>query len=392
MEIAPPPELKKLLAIPHKLLMGPGPSNSSPRILQALCQPVLGHMDPEVFQIMDEIKKGLQYMFQTRNKLTLCVSASGHAGMETVLCNLVEPGDKVLVLVNGIWGKRAADIAQRYRATVQTVHNKDLGKNFSLIEIENAVSKFKPKVLFVVQGESSTGVYQPLEGIGEITKRYKCLLAVDTVASLGAVPLQMDAWKIDAIYTGSQKIIGVPPGLTPLSFSERAQKAIFERKSKIQVYFWDIKLLGQQWKCFEEDLPRIYHHTTCANLLYALREGLAVIIEEGLENVIQRHEQCAQQLYKGVVEMGLELFVEDEEKRLPSVTTIKVPPNVIWTDVVGFAMKNYHLEISGGLGPTAGKVWRIGIMGFNATTKNISFTLSVLKEALEHCNKKISKL
>ncbi|XP_066155900.1 alanine--glyoxylate aminotransferase [Euwallacea fornicatus] len=392
MEIVSPPELKRLLAIPHKLLMGPGPSNLSPRILHALSQPVLGHMDPDVFRIMDEIKKGLQYMFQTKNKLTLCVSASGHAGMETVLCNLVEPGDKVLVLVNGIWGKRAVDMAQRYGATVQKMQNRDLRENFSLIEIENAVSKFKPKIFFAVQGESSTGVYQPLEGIGEITKRYNCLLVVDTVASLGAVPLKMDAWKIDAVYTASQKVIGTPPGLALLSFSERAQKVIRERKSKVLVYFFDIKLLGQQWKCFEEDLPRIYHHTTCANLLYALREGLAVITEEGLENVIQRHEQCAQQLYKGLAEMGLELFVEDEQKRLPSVTTIKVPPNVIWTDVVDFAMKNYHLEVSGGLDSTAGKVWRIGIMGYNAKPKNIIFILSVLKEALEHCNKKISKL
>ncbi|CAG9766799.1 unnamed protein product [Ceutorhynchus assimilis] len=391
MEIPPPVELKLPLIVPHKVLMGPGPSNAAPRILQALSQPVLGHMHPELFTIMDEIKKGIQYIFQTKNELTLAISASGHAGLEAVMCNLLEPGDTVLVLVNGIWGERAANIAERNGAVVQKLQKSNSNDNFSIIEIENAIKGYLPKLVFVVQGESSTGIYQPLDGIGEITRRYNCLLAVDTVASLGSVPMFMDQWKIDALYTGCQKIIGVPPGVTPISFSQKAHNVIFNRKTKIPVYYLDMTLLGQQWNCFEKNLPRLYHHTTSANLLYALREGLAIVADEELENVIERHQRCAERLYKGIELLGLEFYIEDEVKRLPSVTTIKVPKGVDWKNVVDYAMKNYKFELSGGLGPTVGKVFRIGIMGYNATPENIDKTLQILKEALAY-SKNDSKL
>ncbi|ENN81587.1 alanine--glyoxylate aminotransferase isoform X2 [Dendroctonus ponderosae] len=384
MNVRPPLGLKSPLRIPHKLLMGPGPSNSSPRILNALSQPILGHMHSELFDIMDEIKKGIQYVFQTNNQLTLAISASGHAGMEAVLCNLLEPHDVVLILINGIWGERAANLAERYGAIVRKLVKTALGSNFSIIEIENAVKIHQPKLLFVVQGESSTGIYQPIIGIGEITRRYNCLLVVDTVASLGAVPFLMDKWKVDAAYSGSQKIIGAPPGLAPISFNERALKTIANRKTPIPVYFWDITLLGQQWNCFERSAPRLYHHTTSATLLYGLREGLAVIADEGLEQVIKRHQHCAAQLYEGIEALGMQLYVDEEHKRLPSVTTIKVPDGVDWRKVTEYAMKRYKLEISGGLGPTAGKVFRVGIMGYNATQENIVFVLDVLKEALKH--------
>ncbi|KAJ8945489.1 hypothetical protein NQ318_002534 [Aromia moschata] len=381
MDVSAPVILKHPLVIPHRILMGPGPSNSSPRVLHAVGQTVLGHMHPEVFQAMDEIKEGIRYVFQTNNELTLAVSGAGHAGMEAVLSNLLERGDKVLVAISGIWGNRAADMARRYGAVAKEILT-ETENNFSLAQLEHAIQKEKPKLLFIVQGDSSTGVYQPLEGLGDICHRYNCLLAVDTVASLGGVPFYADRWKIDAVYTGSQKVLGSPPGLSPISFSPRAQKVIFERKTPVAVFYWDMTILGQQWNCFNNVRP--YHHTVCSNLIFGLREGLAIIAEEGLEHVIKRHQECAQRLYKGLGSLGLELLVEEEHKRLPTVTTIVVPKDVDWKEVVGYAMRTYSVEISGGLGPTVGKVFRIGLMGYNATPERVDLVLKVLKEALEY--------
>ncbi|XP_076253403.1 alanine-glyoxylate aminotransferase isoform X2 [Rhynchophorus ferrugineus] len=340
---------------------------------------------------MDDIKKGIQYVFQTKNELTLAISASGHGGMETVLCNLLEPDDKILIFTYGIWGDRAADIANRLSGVVIKCEKQN--DNFSLEEIENAVRHHLPRFVFVVQGESSTGLYQPLEGIGEITRRYNAILIVDCVASLGAVPLLVDKWKIDVIYSGSQKIISAPPGLAPISFGSRAKNIIFNRTTPIKSYYWDIKLIGQQWNCFGENVARIYHHTTSAPLLFALREALAILAEEGLKNVITRHQECANILYDGLNKIGLELYIKDKCKRLPSVTSVKVPDEVNWRAVADFAMKNYNLEISGGLGPTMGKVFRIGLMGYNATNENVLTTLGILKESLNYArNKTNSKL
>ncbi|CAH0554524.1 unnamed protein product [Brassicogethes aeneus] len=380
MDVPKPECLKKNVNVPNKLLMGPGPSNCPPRVLKALSQPILGHMHPETFQIMDDIKEGLKYIFQTNNTLTLALSCSGHGGMEAVMCNLIEEGDTILIAKNGIWGQRAEDMANRCGATVKTIDT-ELGDNFSLARIQNAIQSVKPKVFFIVQGESSTGVYQPLEGIGDICHRYNCLLAVDTVASLGAVPLLVDQWNIDAIYTGSQKVLGVPPGITPISFSSRAQKIIFSRKTPVQIYYLDITQIGQQWNCFEG--PRIYHHTVSSSLLVALREGLALVVEEGLEELMKRHRDCAKRLYDGLEKLGLEPFVEEVHKRLPTVTTIKVPDGVNWLDVVGYAIKHFNLELSGGLGPTANKVFRIGLMGYNAKPENVDKVLKVLQGGLQ---------
>ncbi|KAJ8918587.1 hypothetical protein NQ315_013092 [Exocentrus adspersus] len=377
MEVKAPESLKKPLNIPQKTLMGPGPSNASPRVMYAVGQNVLGHMHSEVFQAMDEIKEGLRYVFQTQNDLTLAISASGHAGMEAVLSNLVEPGERVLIAINGIWGIRAADMATRYVHTVTAI----AGDNFTLTLLESTIEKVRPKLLFIVQGESSAGVYQPIEGLGNICHRYNCLLAVDTVASLGSVPFLADKWGVDAVYSGSQKVLGCPPGLAPISFSPRAQKVIFERKTKVPVFYWDMTELGQQWNCFNNIRP--YHHTTCSNLIFGLREGLALIVEEGLENVEKRHKLCALRLYEGLQRLGLRPFVEDIHKRLPTVTSITIPEDVDWRQVIAYAMKNYNLEISGGLGPTAGKVWRIGLMGYNATPDKVDLVLKVLKEALQ---------
>lgn len=381
-----PRSLRKPLIVPHKVLMGPGPSNCPPRVLHALSQPVLGHLHTETTKIMDEIKEGIQYIFQTRNELTLALSASGHGGIEAVMCNLLEPGEKVLIATNGIWGDRAANMAQRYGANVIQVKTQP-GNNFTLELLENALMKHKPVLLFIVQGESSTGVYQPLDGLGEICHRYNCLLAVDTVASLGGVPVKADEIGIDAIYTGSQKVLGAPPGITPISFSERAKQKLFNRKTEVKVYYLDMKILGDYWACFDKNRPRVYHHTISTTLLYGLREALAMVCEEGMNSVIERHQKCADQLYKGLERMGLELFVGDKLKRLPTVTTIQVPNDVDWKDVTAYAMKTYLLEISGGLGPTANKVFRIGLMGYNATPEKVDLVLEILKESLDYSRK-----
>ncbi|RZB77501.1 serine--pyruvate aminotransferase, mitochondrial, partial [Asbolus verrucosus] len=380
MDIAPPKVLKKPLQVPRKTLMGPGPSNCSPRVMNAIGQPILGHMHPETFKIMDEIKEGIRYVFQTRNPLTLAVSTSGHGGMEAVLCNLLEPGDTALIAINGIWGERAVSMAERYGAHVVILRT-EVGNNFTLAQIEHAVATNRPTLLFVTQGESSSGVYQNVEGIGDICHRYGCLLAVDTVASLGGVPLLTDRWGVDAVYTGSQKVLGAPAGLAPISFSPRAQKRIFNRKTPVKVLYWDMTVLGDYWNCFGRS--RVYHHTISSQLLYGLREGLALIAEEGLENVIKRHQICAERFYDGLKRLRLQPFVEEVHKRLPTVTAIKVPNCVDWQDVTAYAMKTHSVEISGGLGPTANRVFRVGIMGYNATLENVDLVLEVLEESLE---------
>lgn len=384
MQVDRPPALQKPLSVPEKLLMGPGPSNCPPRVLHAMSLPVLGHLHPETCSIMDEVKAGIQYAFQTRNPLTLAVSTSGHGGMEAAMCNLIEPGDIVLVAVHGIWGERAADMARRYGGNVKTIE-KPAGENFCLNAVERGLSQHRPVVFFITQGESSTGVYQPLEGLGVLCHKYNCLLIVDTVASLGGVPVYTDQWEIDVIYSGSQKVLGAPPGLAPISFSPRALAKIESRKTPIAVFYWDMKLLGTYWACF--GTPRIYHHTIPVSLLYGLREGLSIVVEEGINKCIARHQACARRFHDGLEKLGLSLFVEKKEARLPTVTTIKVPKGVDWRLVQEFAMKKYRLEISGGLGPTAGKVMRIGLMGYNATMEKVDLALKALGEGLEYARR-----
>lgn len=336
MEVTPPDSLKSPLNIPSKLMMGPGPSNCPKRVLDSLKNPVLGHLHPETLQIMDEIKDGVRYMFQTKNPLTFCLSAAGHGGMEAVLCNLLEDGDVVLCGVTGIWGQRAGDMAIRYGFDVRYLPC-FYGKSLSLQEIRDSMEVHKPKVLFLVQGDSSTGVLQSLQGISEICRSFDCLLAVDTVASLGGTEFLMDKWDIDCAYTGSQKVLNAPPGITPISFGKRAVKRMLERNSKIKVYYLDALLLGEYWGCF--DRPRIYHHTACATLLYGLREALAIACEEGLQSIIQRHLECSKQLQNEIETMGLSMYVKDVKDRLPTVNAINVPQGVDWRKVAEYAMK-----------------------------------------------------
>lgn len=384
LQVAVPSALLQPLAVPQRLMLGPGPSNVPPRIQAAGGRPLIGHMHPEIFQIMDDIKFGIQYAFQTRNSLTLAISGSGHCAMEAAFFNSLEPGEAVLIAVNGIWGERAADICERIGAAVHRLV-KSPGESFTLEEVEKGLAKHKPVLFFITHGESSSGVAQPLDGLGDLCHRYDCLLLVDSVASLGGVPIFMDKQGIDILYSGSQKVLNAPPGTAPISFSEKAQKKIFRRKTKSPSLYVDMEWLSNYWGC--DGKPRMYHHTGPVTNFFSLREGLAMLAEQGLEKSWKLHKENALYLYEGLEKLGLKLYVKDEAIRLPTVTTVEVPQGYEWKDITAFLMKNYDIEIAGGLGPSAGKVLRIGLMGYNSSKTNVDLVLVALKDALQQCHK-----
>lgn len=373
----PPAILKTKLQLPVKILTGPGPTNCSERVLQSLKNQVLGHLHPEVCQLMDEIKAGLQYVFQTNNRLTLALSASGHGGMEACLINLLEPGETILVVKSGIWGERAADMATRidvHAEVIETEHTSAV----TLEQLEIALHRYNPVAVFMVHAESSTGLKQPLKGFGDLIHRYNALFIVDTVASLCGEPFFMDSWGVDATYTGSQKVLGAPPGLSPISFSPRAEKKLLQRKTKPSSYYLDMTLLGSYWKCFGNE-SRVYHHTISATLLYGLREALAEIAEEGLQASWIRHASAAARLRRGLELRGLRSYVKIPQYQLSTIISIELPPGVDDTIIVQRAMKNYNVEISRGLGPTVGKILRVGLLGTNATFGKVDLVLRALE-------------
>ncbi|XP_024619788.1 serine--pyruvate aminotransferase [Neophocaena asiaeorientalis asiaeorientalis] len=380
--VAPPEALSKPLSLPSRLLLGPGPSNLTPRVMAAGGRQTIGHMHKEMFQIMDEIKQGIQYVFQTRNPLTLAISGSGHCALEAALFNLLEPGDSFLVGVNGIWGQRAQDIGERIGARVHPMI-KDPGGHFTLQEVEEALAQHKPVLLFLTQGESSSGVLQPLDGYGELCHRYQCLLLVDSVASLGGVPIYMDQQGIDVLYSGSQKVLNAPAGTSLISFSDKAKNKIYTRKTKPFSFYLDIKWLANFWGC--DDKPRIYHHTTPVVSLYSLRESLAHLAEQGLEKSWQQHREASEYLHGRLQGLGLQLFVKDPAIRLPTVTTVAAPAGYDWRDLVSYVMDHFSIEITGGLGPSVGKVLRIGLLGCNASRENVDRVIGALQEALQRC-------
>uniref|UniRef100_A0A8C5GIC5 Alanine--glyoxylate aminotransferase n=1 Tax=Gouania willdenowi TaxID=441366 RepID=A0A8C5GIC5_GOUWI len=342
------------LKVPDRYMFGPGPSNVPPRILEAGARPVIGHMHPEIFEIMSDIKSGIQYLFQTQNKMTFAVSGTGHSAMECAIFNTVEPGDSVLTAVNGIWGERAAEMAERIGGRVNAIVAPP-GGIFTNEDIEKALSKHRPALFFLAHGESSTGVLHPLDGIGQLCHKYNCLFLVDSVASMGGSPLHMDQQEIDILYTGSQKVLNAPPGTAPISFSERACRKISSRKTKPLSFFLDFNWLTNYWGC--DDKPtRVYHHTGPVTAFYSLRESLAVLCEEGLEASWERHRTVAEYFHAGLENIGLKLFVKDKQVRLPTVTTIIAPHGYDWKEITSYIMRTHNLEISGGLGPSAGLV------------------------------------
>ena len=363
------------LDLPPRLLLGPGPSNAHPRVLQALSMRQVGHLDPAFIGLMNETQQLLRYAWQTNNQLTIPVSGTGSAAMEATLANTVEPGDVVLVGVNGYFGLRLVDMAGRYGGDVRTLE-KPWGGVFSLDDLRAGLEEHRPAILALVHAETSTGARQPLEGVGEVCREYGTLLLVDSVTSLGGVPLFLDAWGVDMAYSGSQKCLSCPPGIAPLTFGPRAVEKLASRPTKVPNWYLDLSLVGKYWGS-----ERTYHHTAPINMNYALREALRLVAEEGLEERWARHRSTAELFWEGLGELGLSCHVEPEY-RLPSLTTVRVPEGVDAKAVAGFLLSEYNIEIAGGLGELAGKVWRVGLMGFNSRPENVLLLLSALREAL----------
>ncbi len=363
------------IATPDRLLLGPGPSNAHPAVLEALSRPPIGHLDPHYIELMGEVQELLRYAWQTDNRLTIPMSGTGSAAMEATLANTVEPGDRVLVAVMGYFGLRLVDMAQRYRAEVATIE-RPWGEAFSLDAIEAALIQHRPSILAMVHAETSTGVCQPMEGIGELCRRHDCLLLLDTVTSLGAVPLHLDAWGVDLAYSCSQKGLSCPPGLGPFSMGPRAEAKLAARSGKVPNWYLDVSLLNQYWGS-----NRVYHHTAPVNMNFGMREALRLLAEEGLENAWIRHRRNAERLWAGLEGLGLVLHVS-ESLRLPTLTTVRIPDGV---DGKAFGLHLLHthgIEVGGGLGVLAGRVWRIGLMGYNSRPENVDRLLNLLETEL----------
>lgn len=360
---------------PSRLLLGPGPSNAHPTVLEALSRTPIGHLDPLYVELMGEVQGLLRYAWQTDNRLTIPMSGTGSAAMEATLANTIEPGDTVLVAVMGYFGLRLADMAGRYRANVVTIE-KAWGEAFSLEELEQAVSTHKPAILAMVHAETSTGVCQPMEGIGDLCRAHDCLLLLDTVTSLGGVPLFLDDWKVDLAYSCSQKGLSCPPGLGPFTMGPRAEAKMMGRSGKVPNWYLDVTLLNQYWGS-----DRVYHHTAPVNMNFGMREALRLLADEGLESAWARHRSNAERLWAGLEGLGLELHVP-ESLRLPTLTTVRIPEGVDGKAFSLHLLNTYGIEVGGGLGALAGKVWRIGLMGYNSQAANVDRLLDLLAEEL----------
>ena len=367
---------------PVRTLMGPGPSDVNPRVLEALSRPTIGHLDPEFVRMMDETKQLLQSAFQTKNELTMPVSAPGSAGMETCFTNLVEPGETVIVCQNGVFGARMKENVERCGATPIMVED-EWGNPVDPNKLEQAL-KDNPDASLVafVHAETSTGAISDAKTLVEVAHQYDCLAIVDAVTSLAGSPLKVDEWNIDAIYSGTQKCLSCVPGLSPVSFSEAATKKISNRKTKVQSWFMDLNLVMGYWG---EGAQRSYHHTAPVNALYGLHESLVILQEEGLENSWERHAKNHQALKAGIEAMGLSFFV-DEVYRLPQLNAITIPEGVDEAAVRSELLGRYNLEIGAGLGPMAGKIWRIGLMGFASNQTNVLNCLGALDSTLSDMN------
>ncbi|KAA6421055.1 MAG: alanine-glyoxylate transaminase [Trebouxia sp. A1-2] len=360
------------LKVPSRLLMGPGPTNAHPRVLSAQSLPLLGHLHPPFLAIMNEIQQGLRYLFQTTSPYVLLVSGTGHAGMEAMIANCLEPGETIVVATSGIWGQRVCDLSERYGAKVVNLESPPAAA-VKLEDIKASLEQHKPAALFLCQGESSTGVHQSLAGLGELCHQHGALLLVDTVCSLGGVPFFADEWAVDCMYSGSQKCAA------PFFMSERAMKKLKGRKTKVATYMLDMNLVGDYWGWYGK---RWYHHTGPISMWYGMREALAIVAEQGLDSMWKRHTQLGKYLWAGLSEIGLEPYVTDPADRLITVNTIRVPKDIDAVKLITFAMAKFSLEISAGLGPSAGQVWRVGLMGYNATAANIELVLTAFRQGL----------
>jgi alanine-glyoxylate transaminase/serine-glyoxylate transaminase/serine-pyruvate transaminase len=360
---------------PLRKLMGPGPLDIHPRVYRALTSPVIGHMDPAYLKTLEQIGERLRTVFQTQNEVTHAAPGTGTSGMEACVANLMEPGDPVLVCVHGYFGDRIRQMAERQEADV-TVIAGEWGQPTDPEKVAKALKAKAYKVVTLVHAETSTGVLQPMAEIIRLAKEHDVMILLDAVTSLGGVELKADEWGLDAVYSCSQKCIGAPSGLAPVTFSERAIKAAKSRKHPIRSWYLDITLLDQYWGS-----SKVYHHTSSSTLNYALLEALRLIEEEGLQNRFERHLRNHRALVAGVEAMGLKMLVKPEH-RLPTLNTIRVPDGVDEAKVRGYLLQTLNLEIGAGLGALKGQVWRVGLMGYSSSAENVLFFLSAMSRAL----------
>ncbi len=363
---------------PQRTLMGPGPSDVSPQVLAAMARPTIGHLDPEFIRLMDGIKARLRQVFLTENELTMPVSAPGSAGMEMCFVNLVEPGDKVIVCINGVFGNRMRENVIRCGGEPVTVEG-EWGRAVDPKAVEKALKAHPDtRVLAFVHAETSTGAASDAETLCRLAREHECLTIVDTVTSLGGIPVRVDDWGMDAVYSGTQKCLSAPPGLSPVTFSERALDRVRARSTPVQSWFLDLSLVMDYWSGGQ---TRTYHHTAPVNALYGLHEALGLLLEEGLENAWARHRRHHRALKAGLEAMGLS-FVVPESERLPQLNAVWIPEGVDDREVRGRLLNDYGLEIGAGLGAFAGRVWRIGLMGHACNRRNVLFCLSALEAVL----------
>ncbi len=368
--------MNKLDNVKETLLMGPGPSCVPPQVYDAIQRPTIGHLDPDFIVIMDEIKSMLKQVMATENKLTAPMSGTGSAGMETCFVNLVEPGDKVLVLINGVFGTRMQDVANRLGAEVDTL-DFDWGTPVIVEDVKKQLDAKQYDILAVVHAETSTGVCNPVAEIGALVKDSDTLFLVDAVTSLGGMPVLTDDWGVDALYSGTQKCLSCPPGLAPVSFSDAAVAKLNARDAKVPNWYLDLSMIVNYW----QGAKRAYHHTAPINMLYALYAALKCILDEGLDAVHARHQTAHEQLLAGLQELGLEMLV-DPAYRLPMLNAVKIPEGIDEAAIRMKLLKEHQIEIGAGLGPLAGQIWRIGVMGHTARPANIERLLGTLKQIL----------
>lgn len=359
-----------------RILMGPGPSDAHPRVLKAMATPLIGHLDPQFLEIMDDIKRMVQLTFQTKNQLTFVVSAPGSAGMETCLVNLLEPGDEALICIHGVFGNRMADIVERCGAKLIRV-DAPWGSPIDPVQVEEALKTCNPKIVAIVHAETSTGVLQPLEKISKLTHDSGALFVVDAVTSYCGTELKVDEWGIDAIYSGSQKCLSAPPGLSPVSFSNRAVAALDNRHTKVQSWFLDLTMVKNYWA----GAKRAYHHTGPISAMYAMREALRLVLEEGLETRFERHQKNHLLLKQELESLGFE-FIVKEGYRLPMLNAVRLPKDMDDASTRMRLLNEFNIEVGGGLGDFAGKIWRVGLMGNSATPNHVNQLIGALKEIM----------
>jgi alanine-glyoxylate transaminase/serine-glyoxylate transaminase/serine-pyruvate transaminase len=354
--------------------MGPGPADTHPCVLQALAKGTVGHLDPYYLQAMNELQGMLREVFRTKNEMTFAVSGTGSAGMEAAVVNLIEPGDSMLVCVNGVFGGRMVDVAQRAGAKV-TVVERPWGEVFSPDDLKPHLGN-KLKVVGIVMAETSTGAHQPIEEISKVVHDAGALLIVDAVTALGGVPVEVDAWNIDVIYSGTQKCLSCPPGLSPVSFNKRAVDLILGRKTKVQSWYLDVSMLANYW-----GQNRVYHHTGPINMTYALHEALRIVLEEGLDSSFARHALNHSALKAGLAAIGIG-YASNPHHTLPQLNAVKVPDGVDDAKIRSELLSRFGIEIGAGLGAFKGKVWRIGLMGYGARLQNVLLFLAALEQLL----------